>query len=68
MPTSQTHFVKHAQTIFRVMPTNCLSMLDHFVGLELRGLKCFDSIGEDSRNVSGFGLHVLRLSTETTLN
>ena len=30
--------VKHAQTIRRQKPTNCLSLFDHFVGLALKGL------------------------------
>ena len=29
---------KHIQTICRFLPTNCLSMFDHFVGLVLKGL------------------------------
>ena len=32
--------VKHAQTIRRLLPTNCLSVFDHFVGLGLKGLTC----------------------------
>ena len=31
--------VKHTQTIHRLLPTNCLSVFDHFVGLALNGLK-----------------------------
>ena len=31
--------VKHTQTIRRLLPTNCLSVFDHFVGLVLKGLK-----------------------------
>ena len=31
--------VKHTQTIRRLLPTNCLSVFDHFVGLALKGLK-----------------------------
>ena len=31
--------VKHTQVICRLMPTNCLSVFDHFVGLALKGLK-----------------------------
>ena len=31
--------VKHAQTIRRLLPTNCLSVFDHFVGLALKGLR-----------------------------
>ena len=30
---------KHTQTIRRFLPTNCLSVFDHFVGLALKGLK-----------------------------
>ena len=30
--------VKHTQTIRRVLPTNCLSVFDDFVGLVLKGL------------------------------
>ena len=33
--------VKHAQTVCRQQPTNCLSGFDHFVGLALKGLKWF---------------------------
>ena len=31
--------VKYTQTIRRLLPTNCLSMCDDLVGLELKGLK-----------------------------
>ena len=31
--------VKHTQTIRRQSPTNCLSVLDHFVELALKGLR-----------------------------
>ena len=30
--------VKNTQTIRRQQPTNCLSVFDHIVGLELKGL------------------------------
>ena len=30
--------VKHTQAILRRQPTNCLSVIDHFVGLVLKGL------------------------------
>ena len=30
--------VKHTQTIRRFLPTNCLSVFDHYVGLALKGL------------------------------
>ena len=29
---------KHSQTISRLLPANCLSVFDHFVGLALKGL------------------------------
>ena len=31
--------VKHTQTIRRLLPMNCLSVFDHFVGLVRKGLK-----------------------------
>ena len=31
--------VKHTQAIRRLLPTNCLIVFDHFVGLALKGLK-----------------------------
>ena len=31
--------VQHTQTIRRQQPTNCLKVLDHFVGLVLKGLR-----------------------------
>ena len=34
--------VKHTQTIRRLLPTNCLNVLDHFVGLALTGLRIID--------------------------
>ena len=35
-----THkMVKHTQTIHRLLPTNYLSVFDHFVGLALKELK-----------------------------
>ena len=36
--------VKHTQTICRLLPTNCLSVFDHFVGLALIGLKVIKHI------------------------
>ena len=35
--------VKHIQTIRRLLPTNCLSVFDHFVGLALKGLTSYKS-------------------------
>ena len=37
----QHKMVKHTQTIRRQQPTNCLSVLDHFVGLPLKGITHF---------------------------
>ena len=31
--------VKHTQKLFRLLPTNCLSLFDHFVGLPLKGFR-----------------------------
>ena len=31
--------IKHTQTITWLLPTNCLSVFDHFVGLTLKGLR-----------------------------
>ena len=30
--------VKHTQTIRQLLPANCLSLFDHFVGLAFKGL------------------------------
>ena len=30
--------VEHTQTIGRLLPTNCLSVFDHFITLALKGL------------------------------
>ena len=38
-PLSAPHkMVKHTQTIRRLLPTNCLSVLNHFVELAMKGL------------------------------
>ena len=34
-----TKMVKHTRTIHLLLPTNCLSVFDHFVGLALKGLR-----------------------------
>ena len=35
----QSHkMVKHTQTICRILPTNCVSVFDHFVYLAFKGL------------------------------
>ena len=40
---------KRTHTIRRQQPTNCLSMLDHFVGLAFKGLiYCLSYLGFDS--------------------
>ena len=31
--------VRYTQTICRLLPMNCLSVFDHFVGLALKGLR-----------------------------
>ena len=36
--------VKHTQTIRRLLPTNCLSVFDHFVGLALKELKSLQTL------------------------
>ena len=30
--------VKHTQTLCRLLPTNCLTVFDHFVGIVIKGL------------------------------
>ena len=45
--------VKHTQNIRRLLPTNCLSMFDHFKGLALKGLSLEEwilGISEGSKN------------------
>ena len=44
--------VKHTQTIRRLLPTNCLSVLDHFVVLVLKGLILEAKFGTVSVNVT----------------
>ena len=42
---TQTHkILRHTQTICRLLPTNYLSMFDHFVGLALKGLTSYDLV------------------------
>ena len=38
-PTKQSNTLK---TVRRLLPTNCLSVLDHFVGFALKGLICIN--------------------------
>ena len=50
--------LKHTQIIRRLLPTNCLSLFDHFVGLALKGLTLsFQKIS-----------HTAMLSKKTELN
>ena len=39
---------KHTQVIRQLLPKNCLSLFDHFVGLALKGLILFDAIPNDA--------------------
>ena len=36
--------VKHTQTILRLLPTNRLSVFDHFMELALKGLNMFEFV------------------------
>ena len=38
-----TKMVKHTRTIHRLLPTNCLSVFDHFVDLALKGLSLYQA-------------------------
>ena len=43
------NFTKWSNTLkqfVRNLPTNCLSVFDHFVGLALKELRCYIEIGE----------------------
>ena len=33
--------VKHTETMSQLLPTNCLSVFNHFVGLAIKGLEDF---------------------------
>ena len=58
----QTHkMVKHNQTIRRLLPTNYLSVFDHFVGLALKELKNI-SIKTDPNKITDSTLIVDRKS------
>ena len=48
--------VKHAQTIRRQQPTNCLSVFDHFVGLVLIGLIEYEIVKVQLKNNFGQNL------------
>ena len=49
LSTNPTKWVKHIQAIRRLLPTNCLSVFDHFVELALEGLS---SVQRRSRTLS----------------
>ena len=47
---SSARQVKHTQTAFvSKLPTNCLSVFDHFVGLGLKGLSNIDCINKEKQ-------------------
>ena len=52
--------VKHTQTIVGKLPTNCLSIFDHFVGLALKGLVVFIWI-KQCQFISMPGLYISNL-------
>ena len=47
--------VKHTQTIRRLLPTNCLSVFDHFVELAPNGLIIYFTINDNAEIVIDFG-------------
>ena len=46
--------VKHAQTVRRLLPTNCLSVFEHFMGLALKGLTTYFLLDKCSFNPKFF--------------
>ena len=61
--------VKHTQTIRRLLPTNCLSMFDYFVGLALKGLYLMSCHKEEKYHWSKQLMHfstVMHLMIETS--
>ena len=55
--------VKHTQAIRQQKPTNCLSMFDHSLGLELKGLGCNNTMIIPAIQISFQnlqGIHVLQ--------
>ena len=50
--------VKHTKTICQLLPMNCLSVFDHFVGLALKGLRfnelCRASSGDTKGSTPNF--------------
>ena len=55
--------VKHTQTIYQLLPTNHLSVFDHFVGLALKGLRFSNSVFQQYLNNYLNSLKVLILGT-----
>ena len=59
--------IKHTQTIRQLLPTNSLSVFNHFVGLALKGLKIVANYvlsmnyGRFSYNLKAFYLNILKL-------
>ena len=51
--------VKHTQIVRRLLPTNCLRVFDHFVGLALKGLKRFKgnskSVSNNAKQMENMG-------------
>ena len=43
LSANPTKMVRHTQTIGRLLPKNCLSVLDHFLELALEKLKAYFS-------------------------
>ena len=51
--------VRHTQTIRRLLPTNCSSVFDHFVGVALKGLKKVVDEGNNQTNKIQNTFHAL---------
>ena len=47
--------VKHTQTIRRLLPTNCLSVFDHFVELTPKELIIYFTINDNAEIAVDFG-------------
>ena len=43
--------VKHSQAIHRLLPTDCLSVFDHFMGLAIKGLNALISFDVSIANI-----------------
>ena len=46
--------VKHTKTTRRLLPTHCLSVFDHFVGLALKGIKSLQNQQKNRKYCSQF--------------